>query len=94
MASLKKIEELTEWLEKWNWNPNPEWIKGTEETGTTHISGQLREKSDELWATDQDTSILLGEAAEKLDDAHEEWLENQNEILQAHLDALIAGSTF
>ena len=61
-------------------NPNPPWILGIDEEAGQHISGELREASDQLFNTPGGLgyfSELLGEAAEKLDDAHEEWMEEQ-----------------
>lgn len=64
-------------------DPEPAWIKGID-TGVAgqedmHISGQMRELSDDIYRHDQDNSasILLGEAADRLDDAHEQWMEDQ-----------------
>ena len=83
-------------LEKWGWSSEPEWILRTDgESG--HITGQMREAADDLFNTPGGLGYfhdLLMQSAEQLDDAHQEWLENQIEILEAHLDALIAGSTF
>lgn len=53
----------------------PEWILATE--GDGHISGQLREAAFEFEIPSK-LEALIDEAAEALDDAHEEWLEQQN----------------
>lgn len=99
MTQLQNIEEKTQTLIKWNQTSEPDWIKGVPIDGIPddeigHISGQLRELSDELWDINRQLAITLGEAADKFDDAHEYWLDNECEILKAHLDSLIAGSTF
>lgn len=80
MASLKRIESMTNYLTYRGLVSAPPWILGVlnEEM---HISGELRKLSDALWARNDElteVSILLTEAAEKLDDAHEEWLEEQD----------------
>lgn len=58
-----------------------------------HISGELREASDKVWAlktgtahevlTEDELELqgLLADAAEKLDDAHEAWLRAQLAIV-------------
>jgi hypothetical protein len=84
MASLKNIEILTQELQKHDIPTEPPWILAIDSavSDAGHISGQLREASDIVWDNDRLTaeelnhqlSILLGEAAEQLDDAHEEWL--------------------
>ena len=91
MASLKRIEELRIHLETENLTTDPQWILGMQtdppsEVG--HISGQLRETSDAIWDNDGLTvdelnsiSVLLSEAAERLDDAHQEWMEAKYENL-------------
>lgn len=60
-------------------NPDPSWILRTDgEEG--HISGQLRESSDLLWNRGEwgrSVAILLGATADRLDDAHEEWMKAQ-----------------
>lgn len=80
MASLKRMEKMRQILEQWGMETEPKWILRTDgEPG--HISGQLRELSDEIWDSshdDQMASILISEAAEQIDDAHEDWLEAQN----------------
>lgn len=61
-------------------NPLPSWIEGynREPYETSHISGQMRELSDKLWDTGvQEAAIMLAEGADRLDDAHEEWMINQ-----------------
>ena len=56
-------------------DPEPSWVKGYENGyDGPHISGQMRELSDELWGNNQEASIMLAEAAERIDDAHEEWM--------------------
>lgn len=80
MASLKKIEQLAQNLLAQGIDPNPDWIKGLEPNPhDMHISGQMREMSDHIlqFAYCKPYSILLGEAAERLDDAHEEWMTQQ-----------------
>lgn len=61
-------------LESMGIAPDPSWILATD--GPGHISGEMREKSDDMWRFDHENSaaILLGEAAERLDEAHEEWM--------------------
>ena len=90
MASLKRIEELVNLLESKGFEADPDWIKGvklndipgaerqTIELGIDHgmhISGQLRELSDSFFNSNRFLSVLLAEAAEQFDDAHEAWLE-------------------
>jgi hypothetical protein len=78
-------------------NPEPQWILGipTGEQSTSepaHISGQLREIADIMWEFEemQGICILIEEAAEKLDDAHQEWMERQlNAYRQAELIRLL-----
>lgn len=55
-------------------NPRPWWILATE--GNGDISGQLR---DATFREDVPIGVidLLDEAAERLDDAHEEWMMNK-----------------
>lgn len=67
----------------------PTWAKHSQELpylgSNQHLSGQLREISDQLWNSGfwdkvpsvNELSVLLAEAAERLDDAHEEWLERR-----------------
>lgn len=60
-------------------NTEPEWIEGIKEG---HISGELRERAFSLIPQNSDNTIieladLLIEAAERLDDAHEEWMERE-----------------
>jgi hypothetical protein len=79
------MEKLRLELEKLGLNPEPKWILGIDTSWHTHISGQMRESSDDIWdietwgavASPRDIAILLGEAAEQIDDAHQEWMENQ-----------------
>jgi hypothetical protein len=66
----------------------PKWVWG-ETQRDCHLSGELREASGEVWGgkvgvafevlTEKELKLvcLLEEAAEALDDAHEEWMENQ-----------------
>ncbi len=83
MASLKRIEALASRL---NYK-EPAWIRGyPDEKRDNHLSGALREASDAVWGdrtgvakdvlTAEELTLmgLLSEAAEILDDAHEEWL--------------------
>jgi len=59
----------------------PDWVKGIEPNPhNQHMSGQLRELSDAMWHIEEirELCIFLSEAAEKLDDAHEHWLESQD----------------
>lgn len=99
MASLRRIEIMSQWLEKCSVDPTPPWISGRklyEISGPDnsalgcHFSGKLREVAnmldiqypDRLMVIDEsgneyDLAILIDEAAERLDDAHEEWLEDQ-----------------
>jgi len=81
MASLKRIEALASRL---NYK-EPAWIRGYEKRDN-HLSGALREAQAIIWGdrtgvahevlTADELTItgLLEEAAETLDDAHEEWL--------------------
>ena len=64
----------------------PKWVRGTAERDN-HLSGALREMADEVCgiknpsifeaALEVAVRELLDEAAEALDDAHEEWLNTQ-----------------
>lgn len=61
-------------------NPDPSWILRTDgEDG--HISGQLRDRSDDLWHNTDNTirelCILMEETADQIDDAHEQWMNYQ-----------------
>lgn len=65
-----------------------------------HISGQLREADSLIWKgrtgiahkvlypDELELVMLIGEAAERLDDAHESWLEEQCNRLEAELICL------
>jgi hypothetical protein len=83
MASLKRIEALASRLNY----AEPKWVRGyPDEKRDNHLSGALREASDNVWGdktgvasevlTPEELALmgLLSEAAETLDDAHEEWL--------------------
>ena len=82
MAELKKIEEMAHAIDY----REPAWIRGYEKR-ENHLSGALREAIGDVWgdrtgkASDVLTpaeltlTSLLEEAAETLDDAHQEWLE-------------------
>ena len=79
MAELAKIEKMRIQMEALGMNPNPLWILGTQ-TGPLyngHISGEMREMSDKIrqFAYCKPQAILLAEAAERLDDAHQDWME-------------------
>ncbi len=81
MASMKRIEALATRLN----HKEPAWIRGYEKRDN-HLSGALREAEALLWGdrtgvahevlTEDELTLsgLLEEAAESLDDAHEEWL--------------------
>ena len=78
MAELAKIEQMSKILD----GQKPAWIEGTkmpemeagEDLDTMDLSGQLR-----WWADNVATkySWLFMTAAERLDDAHQEWLEDR-----------------
>lgn len=83
MASLKRIEALATRLN----HEEPKWIRGySDEHRISHLSGALREASLDVWGhrtgvahevlTPEELALtsLLDDAAEALDDAHEEWL--------------------
>ena len=79
MASLKRIEELDERLD----GKEPAWIRGYTKRDN-HLSGALREMQERMQDPDIslddiecDIQSLLEEAAETLDDAHENWLNLQ-----------------
>jgi hypothetical protein len=85
MANLKRIERLEERLEGMvEKGTQPKWIYGQEpepgvlDDGTlafrSHLSGQIREYAENTAGLDGETTNLLFNAAETLDDAHEEWL--------------------
>lgn len=81
MASMKRIEALASRLNY----AEPKWIRGYEERDN-HLSGALREAESLVWGdrtgvarevlskTEVQLLGILEEAAETLDDAHEEWL--------------------
>ncbi len=87
MADFERIEELCEELGY----AAPDWVfpnyKQTQEGG--HLSGQLREAAIDVWGhrtgvasevlTKDEIRLvgLLDDAAEHLDDAHQEWLERK-----------------
>ena len=84
MARLKTIEELQDRL---GYEHEPNWIRGYTER-EQHLSGALREAIDTLiWKNrsaqegltkdEQALTDLFEEAAETLDDAHQEWLSLQ-----------------
>ena len=82
MASLQRIEELDSRLN----GKEPAWIRGyPDKKREQHLSGALREMADEVMSNpdlslddiEMDIRYLLSEAAETLDDAHEEWLNTQ-----------------
>lgn len=74
-------------LEKLDLPSEPAWVYGTSERDN-HLSGALRDAADAVWGprtgtahlvltADELTLVeLLSEAAETLDDAHEEWMED------------------
>ena len=79
MASLERIERLTERLD----DREPSWVRGYRKRDN-HLSGALRDIEERM--SDPDISLddieleirqLLEEAAETLDDAHENWLDIQ-----------------
>ena len=87
MAELKKIETMIDQLATYVCmaRTEPDWIRGYEKRDN-HLSGALRSLGnmidDKLMFTDEDgndtnLSAILEEAAETLDDAHQEWLEQQ-----------------
>lgn len=108
MASLKRIDEMVEYLESMGLPTTPEWMKGvkinvcrtrpsdsavkgttlypTEEIDdrfdyTCQVSGQLRECDSWFFDSDPALCVFLSEAAERLDDAHEEWLEQRMRLI-------------
>lgn len=80
VAELRRIEEMYDKLKSLTLPTAPEWIQGyTKRDG--HLSGALREAEERFFGT-TDESVkellsLLEEAAETLDDAHQEWMETQ-----------------
>lgn len=105
MANLRRIEEMRHRLASWGWATTPVWLMPMQKKEwpeqTMHFSGQLREADRFLWkgrtgvaheVLDSDelaVAEFLNEAAERLDDAHEAWLEEQIQKLEAHLQCLI-----
>ncbi len=87
MANLDKIEEMCQqvgyeipsWLENKTYMDDDEGkvFQGREPGG--HFSGTLRELADNFFGgnDDQDMYSVIFEAAERLDDAHEMWLERK-----------------
>lgn len=78
MAELQRIEELDARLN----GKEPAWIRGYSKR-ENHLSGELREMADSMMGYDPaqmpgsnelKLRELLTEAAETLDDAHENWL--------------------
>lgn len=76
MASMTKIERMREYLEDRGHETEPKWIRGYEDR-KMHLSGDLREAVMNWSDLPPEVEALLYEAAETLDDAHEEWLEAQ-----------------
>lgn len=81
MAQLRKIEE---YIQRLGDDKEPGWVRGYT-TRDNHLSGALREMGDEIMG-DPDVNLddiegnirsLLEEAAETLDDAHQNWLSLQ-----------------
>lgn len=52
--------------------------------GEGHVSGQLRELADRYFDTDPSLCVFLCEVAERLDDAHQEWLEERLKAWRNH----------
>lgn len=78
MASLRRIEEMRAELENFEIPTEPSWIRGyASSKNKMHLSGILREASMNWHQLPPEIEHLLDEAAETLDDAHEEWLENK-----------------
>lgn len=78
MASLRRIEEMRAELENHDIPTEPSWIRGyATSQHKMHLSGILREAEMEWSHLPPEIRHLLDEAAETLDDAHEEWLENK-----------------
>jgi len=84
MASINQIERLSIRLGVREHNTDASWVKGYQKRDC-HLSGSLREMADEIMSNpdisldDIEMNIreLLTEAAECLDDAHQEWLSLQ-----------------
>jgi hypothetical protein len=78
MANLRRIEEMRTKLENYKISTEPSWIRGyASSENKMHLSGILREASMNWHQLPPEIERLLDEAAEALDDAHEEWLENK-----------------
>jgi len=90
MASLQRIEELQEllgynapdWVKADNNDSRPVPFKtAIEEAMEVRMdaSGELRMLAEESYGGDDDTAMhsVLMDAAERLDDAHQEWLERK-----------------
>ena len=76
---IERIESLEARLN----GKEPKWLRGTEKR-ENHLSGALREMTDLMCNPDlsldeieMNIRELMDEAAEALDDAHEEWLNTQ-----------------
>jgi hypothetical protein len=82
MGLIERIDALQDRLN----GKEPEWVRGFKSSKRdNHLSGALREMADEVMSNpdisldDIEMNIreLLEEAAETLDEAHEEWLNTQ-----------------
>ena len=73
MASLLNIEQMRVELENNDLPSEPKWIRGLQPR-SMHLSGELREAAMNWSNLPPEIEELLDEAAETLDDAHEEWL--------------------
>lgn len=73
MANLMNIERMRVELENNDLPTEPKWVRGLQ-MGNMHLSGVLREASMNWSNLPPEIEALLDEAAETLDDAHEEWL--------------------
>jgi len=81
------MEKMRQRLERLDLPSEPAWVYGTTKRDN-HLSGALRDAADAVWGprtgiahlvlTDEELKLveLLSEAAETLDDAHEEWMED------------------
>lgn len=81
MASLKNIDTMTQTLMSKGFKYEetcPPWVKGYSKR-ENHLSGALREAAMNWSHLPREVEALLDEAAETLDDAHEEWLEDKLE---------------
>jgi hypothetical protein len=76
MASLENIENLVTELERRGISTDPHWVQGYEKRDN-HLSGALREAAMNWSDLPAEVEMLLDEAAEVLDDAHEDWLSNR-----------------